>query len=66
MLYSVRGFNLLLQGYDNRCLKPEENKAPEKWDHYDPDDFYNAINKEIKLKLNLLNEYCSPALQSSS
>ena len=40
---------LLLPGYDNRCLKPDDNKPAEKWDHYDPDEFYEAINKESEL-----------------
>ena len=37
----------ILQGYDNRCLKPDGSKNPEDWDHYDPDDFYEATSKEF-------------------
>ena len=34
-------------GYDNRCLKPDDSMDPELWDHYDPDDFYDATSQEI-------------------
>ena len=36
-----------LLGNDNRCLKPDHSKDPELWDHYDPDDFYDATSQEI-------------------
>ena len=32
---------------DNRCLKPNDSKDPETWDHYDPDDFYEATSEEF-------------------
>ena len=32
---------------DNRCLKPNDSKTSEKWDHYDPDDFYEATSEEL-------------------
>ena len=32
---------------DNRCLKPEDGKDPEKWGHYDPQEFYTAKSQEI-------------------
>ena len=35
----------VLLGFDNRCLKPDDSKMPENWDHYDPDDFYEATSK---------------------
>ena len=37
------------KGYDNRCLKPDDHKDPEEWDHYDPDDFYDAVTQEYSL-----------------
>merc|ERR1719239_1180178 len=45
-VYELRATNSFYKGYDNRCLKPDDNKPAEKWDHYDPDEFYEAINKE--------------------
>jgi len=45
-VYELKAINTFYKGYDNRCLKPDENKPAEKWDHYDQDDFYEAINKE--------------------
>merc|ERR1719239_1698379 len=45
-VYELRATNSFYKGYDNRCLKPDDNKPAEKWDHYDPDEFYEAITKE--------------------
>jgi len=45
-VYELKAINRLYKGYDNRCLKPDENKPAEKWDHYDPDEFYKALTKE--------------------
>jgi len=45
-VYQLRATNSFYKGYDNRCLKPDDDKRPEKWDHYDPDDFYEASTKE--------------------
>jgi len=45
-VYQLQALNSLYKGYDNRCLKPDENKSARKWDHYDPDDFYNAVTEE--------------------
>ena len=42
-------------GYDNRCLKPNDSKDPEHWEHYDPDDFYEATTKELYYFQNLYN-----------
>ena len=36
-------------GYDNRCLKPDDSKDPELWDHYDPDDFYYATSQDFNI-----------------
>ena len=51
MIYSnilvwTKSFN---SGYDNRCLKPDDSKDPEEWDHYDPDEFYDATTQEFSL-----------------
>ena len=29
------------------CLKPDDSEDPEHWNHYDPDDFYDATSQEI-------------------
>ena len=43
-------------GRDNRCLKPNDMKDSETWDHYDPDDFYEATSEEFIILLFALNE----------
>jgi len=41
--------NVFFRGTDNRCLKPESKKDPEKWKHYWPDDFaYAVTEKQLK------------------
>jgi len=45
-VHELRATNYMYKGYDNRCLKPDNKKKPEKWDHYDADDFYEATTKE--------------------
>jgi len=42
----LRAHNSMFKGRDNRCLKPNDEKDPENWDHYDPDDFYEAASEE--------------------
>jgi len=46
-VYDLRATGTLYKGFDNRCLKPDDSKKPEDWDHYDPDDFYEATSKEM-------------------
>jgi len=46
-VHELRAMNLMYKGYDNRCLKPNDSKDPELWDHYDPDDFYHATSQEM-------------------
>jgi len=37
--------NMMYKGVDTRCLKPDSNEDPEKWEHYDPDDFADALTQ---------------------
>ena len=46
-MFIIYHYCIVLPGYDNRCLKPNDSKDPELWDHYDPDDFYDATSQEI-------------------
>jgi len=46
-VYDLRATSTIYKGYDNRCLKPNDSKDPEHWEHYDPDDFYEATTKEM-------------------
>jgi len=46
-VYELRAMSSMYKGYDNRCLKPDDSKDPELWDHYDPDDFYDATSQEM-------------------
>ena len=36
-------------GTDTRCLKPDSDKDPSKWEHYVPEDFINATSQVIML-----------------
>jgi len=41
-IYSRDNF---LKRQDTRCLKPYSDDDPEKWEHYDPDDFADAVDE---------------------
>jgi len=62
-VHELRAISSMYKGYDNRCLKPDDSKDPELWDHYDPDDFYYATSQEFTiffyLMLNTFNTHFS-------
>ena len=37
---------------DTRCLKPESDPDPNSWEHYDPDEFYNALSQVNRPAIN--------------
>jgi len=45
----LRSRESMYKGEDQRCLKPDSHKDPAKWEHYDPDDFVQAVD-ETQLK----------------
>jgi len=50
-VYDLRATKTFYKDNDERCLKPEYSEGkkpenPEKWDYYDPDEFYDATTQE--------------------